>query len=464
MRGNVEIFWVDGATKEKTLLVKDNNTLLVGASKTVAEYLAINPDPYMASAGLYTDQRHNTASATYLAVSNCGIQAISFGKDRTAYMGTSGNAHTPFNYDGFEGSGADLYAQNVIYAIEPNTTYFNASSFGASATHTHEFSFFASGLTPHSNTYIESASTVVSTVLVSALSACLAASALAIAGADDTGFALSDVQAGVASAFEVLQRDDPGHNKNISFAPEYFLSFISGIDPQGTLPLVTPIQAYSRLWCSGEGIGNNPVSAIRAVANYIGCYPPSAIHKGLDEFDGSPSGALVLNHTHVNSTVWHDPEDANVRLTNLGPGVINTNFNMDVNGFIKYIGTTASDKTKGLIQDTTTSGFVSGTASQKPTIGSTYKVSLGVNDIIAAQLYGGIYNIGLWTIDPARSAVPSNQFDYLRNPLRYRLFSQKIFDTNLLANLPINSTVQGAKNSTLEVNWTINFHPTSEST
>ena len=461
MRGNLEIFWVDGATKEKTLVHKDTNTILVGASKTIAEYLTINPDPYMASAGLYTDQKHNTASATFLAASNCGIQAISFGKDQSCYLGTSGNAHTVFNYDGFEGSGSDLYGQNVIYAIERNAGYFSASSYGASATRTHGFNHYASSLTPRSHTYIETVSAGASAMIVSALSACLAASALAVTTVDDTDFALSDVQAGVASAFEFLQKNDPGHNKNISFAPEYFLSFISGIDPQGTLPVVTPIQAFSRLWCSSTGLGNNPVSALRTVANYIGCYPPSAIDKGQDGLDGSPSAALITDEAQINSTVWNKPTDGKVRFTNLAPGTINTNFNMDVNGFIKYIGETASDKTKGLVQDTTSSGFVSGTATIKPTIGSTYKVSLGVNDIIAAQLYGGIYNIGLWAIDPSRSAAPANQFDYLRNPLNYRLFAEKIFDTNLLANLPINSTVQGAKNSTLEINWTINFHPVS---
>ena len=52
-----------------------------------------------------------------------------------------------------------------------------------------------------------------------------------------------------------------------------------------------------------------------------------------------------------------------------------------------------------------------------------------------ANLYGGIYNIGLWSIDNINTikggAVPPYEFNHLDNPRKYKLFSRKTFNVNL---------------------------------
>ena len=90
MKGTVEVFWKDGRTGERTKILHEQNTIVKGASETIAEYLTRDPNPYLVSgAGLaQASPPHNphlVASAIFLAVSNCGIHAISFGKDQVAY-------------------------------------------------------------------------------------------------------------------------------------------------------------------------------------------------------------------------------------------------------------------------------------------------------------------------------------------------------------------------------------------
>ena len=84
-------------------------------------------------------------------------------------------------------------------------------------------------------------------------------------------------------------------------------------------------------------------------------------------------------------------------------------------------------------------------------------------------MYGGIYNIGLWTIDIKESlkkVQPPFEFNPLSNPRKYRFFSSKKFIDNLTnVNDSVNDgpewTGAGAlQYSDLKIRWTLDFRAT----
>ena len=64
-----------------------------------------------------------------------------------------------------------------------------------------------------------------------------------------------------------------------------------------------------------------------------------------------------------------------------------------------------------------------------------YEVMIGSGDVGLSNFYGGIYNMGLWTIDMKKTLQAGNTppylFDPLNNPRKYRLFSTKSLTKNL---------------------------------
>jgi hypothetical protein len=64
-----------------------------------------------------------------------------------------------------------------------------------------------------------------------------------------------------------------------------------------------------------------------------------------------------------------------------------------------------------------------------------YSILVGSGDLGAANLYGGIYNMGLWTIDMEKSLKAGNtppfSFHPISNPRKYKLFAKKGFTRNL---------------------------------
>jgi len=84
-------------------------------------------------------------------------------------------------------------------------------------------------------------------------------------------------------------------------------------------------------------------------------------------------------------------------------------------------------------------------------------------DLGLANLYGGIYNIGLWTVDikeALKYSSPPFVFDPIDNPLRYRLFSSKKFIDNL-SRISDNGATAGSLNyADLKIRWTLDFRAT----
>lgn len=77
-------------------------------------------------------------------------------------------------------------------------------------------------------------------------------------------------------------------------------------------------------------------------------------------------------------------------------------------------------------------------------------------DVTLLNLYGGIYHLGLWTIDMNRSLSAGNKppysFSVLNNPMRYRLFCKKTFTKNLCE-----QTTGIGNHSAITIIWRLKF-------
>ena len=90
-----------------------------------------------------------------------------------------------------------------------------------------------------------------------------------------------------------------------------------------------------------------------------------------------------------------------------------------------------------------------------------YSITVGSGDVGYSNLYGGIYNMGLWTIDMDESIkvgnTPPYSFGPLNNPRKYKLFSTKHLTKNL-GFIEDDGTNAGALNYTdLTIKWRLHF-------
>ena len=97
--------------------------------------------------------------------------------------------------------------------------------------------------------------------------------------------------------------------------------------------------------------------------------------------------------------------------------------------------------------------------------GVRYTVDLGIGDLQCANLFGGIYHLGLWTLDLEQSCLNGNSapfsFDVLNNPRKYKLFARKGFSKDI-TKTEDNGTDAGFVNynynDSLKIVWTIKFY------
>lgn len=134
--------------------------------------------------------------------------------------------------------------------------------------------------------------------------------------------------------------------------------------------------------------------------------------------------------------------------------VLSSTFNaissMDYRGFVNR--TTTTNPVSGLVGSSTTT--FSGTGE------IIYHLTVPSGDLGFVNLYGGIYNIGLWTIDvkeTLKTASPPFTFHAVNNPRKYRLFAKKSFLQNL-AKISDNGTNPGIINyKNLNIIWRLFF-------
>lgn len=83
-----------------------------------------------------------------------------------------------------------------------------------------------------------------------------------------------------------------------------------------------------------------------------------------------------------------------------------------------------------------------------------YATRLGAADARVLNLYGGIYNAGLWSLNLNESIQRGNKppysFTNLNNPMRYRLFCKKSFTKNVL-------DFSSISQATVQIVWRIKF-------
>ena len=168
---------------------------------------------------------------------------------------------------------------------------------------------------------------------------------------------------------------------------------------------------------------------------------------------GSIMGAFPPNATNVSAVaIFPDGQELSALI---GSSTFNTASSMDYSGFVNKVATAGGDPEDGLIS----SGVV------PYTNGILFQVELGPGDLQCANLYGGIYHLGLWTIDMEQSLLAGNTppfaFDVLNNPRKYRLFCRKGFTIDLTRNSDSGGT-PGFTNydpsQNLVIKWRLKFY------
>jgi hypothetical protein len=145
-------------------------------------------------------------------------------------------------------------------------------------------------------------------------------------------------------------------------------------------------------------------------------------------------------------------------------GLFNSASSMDMYGFVNMAASAHNDARYALTNPYGPNPSYSGLIlSASPDLSSNgeiqYIVTIGSGDVGMANLYGGIYNIGLWYIDMEDTlragTTPPFPFRTIFNPRKYRLFSKKSFSKNILQNKD-NGTSPGIYNpKDIRIVWRI---------
>jgi len=216
----------------------------------------------------------------------------------------------------------------------------------------------------------------------------------------------------------------------------------------------------------GMGVGNIPsgLGSIGPQAYFEGCYPDGSSMGGTD-------WAIVTSLD--SSAAYGFSGEYSIASGNYDSG-FNEASTMDVSGFIGKVWDPINGRVgeQPAAADASISAFgleISSVALATATFADNGKVSYQTTifsgDCGMANMYGGIYNIGLWTLDAmetVKNTTASFPFNPLNNPRKYRLFSSKKFINNLTA-IHDNGVWAGATNySSLKIIWTLDFRATGE--
>jgi len=239
-----------------------------------------------------------------------------------------------------------------------------------------------------------------------------------------------------------------------AFSSYHSLSSVGGVSyvKNSLIPKVTNVLGY--------GLDSSTLSGIGTLGNdaYIfGCYPEGSSTGGSD---------WRLVSALDSSTAYHNPV-----LSGTYSGTFNSASSMDTFGYVTMIMSGSPETTAGYAMSSLASGLcVSGSAESFPEEGIVeYSVLFGSGDRGYSNLYGGIYNMGLWTIDLDKSLKAGNSppysFDPLNNPRKYRLFATKhltipltIIQDNVAGGAPAWPLNAGALNyKDLIIKWRLHF-------
>lgn len=130
------------------------------------------------------------------------------------------------------------------------------------------------------------------------------------------------------------------------------------------------------------------------------------------------------------------PDDGSLVATTKVYGIFNEASSMDVSGFVTNIMSSVPDATYNM--SSTSSGLCLSAPAEETYEGFPYveySLLIGSGDLGHVNAYGGIYHIGLWSIDMNQSLqngnTPPFAFSVLNNPRKYKLFCRKGLSKNL---------------------------------
>ncbi len=192
-------------------------------------------------------------------------------------------------------------------------------------------------------------------------------------------------------------------NTNLSSlvsSSEQEVSISSVVPGNGQLTNFLPFLNMSSTLSSTELSGPSIIQA----ASLLGCFPEG----------------VSVSYPGAENTVFYTDGRALGTSVEISTGsYFNEVGSMDVSGFVNKI--SGSDSTLGLTISSNASFASNGTVE--------YAVTLSKDDALFAHAYGGIFHLGMWTIDMKESLCNGNTppfaFSVLNNPRKYRLFCRK---------------------------------------
>jgi len=193
--------------------------------------------------------------------------------------------------------------------------------------------------------------------------------------------------------------------------------FVSSVfPPNGQLTNFLPSAIASAMMANT--VFSSTTSGLAAAA-LLGCFP-----------DGSGAIPTDSRYSRVYIRTNRDDSTTNIQAagyTTIG-GVFNAASSMDVSGYVNMI--MSSVPRVGYSMSSTSSGLCLSADSNFSSNGIVeYSVLLASGDLGYATMYGGIYHLGLWTIDMQKCLqngnTPPFAFRQLNNPRKYKLFCRK---------------------------------------
>jgi len=194
-----------------------------------------------------------------------------------------------------------------------------------------------------------------------------------------------------------------------------------------------------------------------AMGSILGCYPDSSANGGTNFYmfssvDGSAN-----------------TEQDNLIFSGTLSGGFNSAGNMDELGFCRMIMSSVPDATYDL--SSSYSGLTISAGTDFSSTGEVlYEVMIASGDARCANLYGGISTMGLWSINTKTCISNGNSPPFAFTPLNikkraYKLFSKKVFNTDITATFPEGGTSDEASlgiptvltDSDIKITWRLKF-------
>ena len=406
MKGTVTIH-ADGKK-----IYEDTNVLTDAGGEVLAEAMTVSPS----LSGI-------ASASSILDASNYTIQAISFGKSADSYAALSTNAHLMYanikHYACVRTGAAkndNAVTPHVVLAVQ-------ASDTGSSATFV-PTSLLSNEPSP-TDTRLERGSTAVS-------------------GTDPYSALIDSVWNPADLSASIHNQGDMGQNINVS--PSAYAYAQASV--------------HDSLWSQRSSSEQKQIqNFLRA---HYGCWADSSGSLGVVDFRDPDKrhGSFAYVLSSYDDMVTGEMPVEIVAASTVYAGYFNSASSMDTSGYVTMISTGVGDTTgnsvSGLIIEPSDTTF-SSTGRIK------YQVTIGSGDVGCANMYGGVYTMGLWCLDVPATIQDGGVAPFAWGPVaskrKYKLFSKKGFNKNICHHSDYdpggNAGMQNPKD--LLISWTIDF-------